>query len=57
MNLVEETLGFQGSGFSPMFALLKFTFSLLVHLPLLKGVLLSKRNALVPMYFYISQLR
>ena len=40
-----------------MFALLKPTFSLPLRLLLLAQVLPSKRNAPLPMYFYIPQLR
>ena len=39
MNLAEELLGFRGIGFSPMFVLLKPTFSLLLRPPLLLWVL------------------
>jgi hypothetical protein len=39
MNLAEEPLGFQGIGFSPMFALLKPTFFLLLRPHLLTPVL------------------
>jgi hypothetical protein len=39
MNLAEEPLGFQGIGFSPMFALLKPTFSLPLHPHLLAPML------------------
>uniref|UniRef100_A0A7N2MPG6 Uncharacterized protein n=1 Tax=Quercus lobata TaxID=97700 RepID=A0A7N2MPG6_QUELO len=41
-NLAEEPLGFRGIGFSPMFALLKPTFSLPLRPPLLSRVLPSK---------------
>ncbi|CAN6447358.1 unnamed protein product [Victoria cruziana] len=41
-NLAEEPLGFRGIGFSPMFALLKPTFSLSLHPHLLARVLHSK---------------
>jgi len=41
-NLVEEPLGFRGIGFSPMFVLLKPTFSLLLHPHLLARALPSK---------------
>ncbi|PPS06298.1 hypothetical protein GOBAR_AA14340 [Gossypium barbadense] len=42
MNLAEEPLGFRGIGFSPMFALLKLTFPLLLHLLPLTRVLPPK---------------
>ncbi|KAG6521465.1 hypothetical protein ZIOFF_018586 [Zingiber officinale] len=42
MNLAEEPLGFRGIGFSPMFALLKPTFSLPLRPHLLARVLRSK---------------
>jgi hypothetical protein len=42
MNLAEEPLGFRVIRFSPMFALLKPTFSLLLRLPLLAQVLPPK---------------
>ncbi|KAJ6424837.1 hypothetical protein OIU84_025580 [Salix udensis] len=57
MNLAEQPLGFWGIGFSPMFALLKPTFSLPLRPPPLARVLPSKRNAPLPMHFYIPQLR
>ncbi len=42
MNLAEEPLGFWGIGFSPMFALLKVTFSLPLHPQLFALVLPPK---------------
>jgi hypothetical protein len=42
MNLAEETFGFQGIGFSPVFSLLKPTFSLRLRRPLLSWLLPSK---------------
>ncbi|RDX95369.1 hypothetical protein CR513_22134, partial [Mucuna pruriens] len=43
-NLAEEPLGFGGIGFSPNITLLKSTFSLPLHPPLLAQVLPSKEE-------------
>ncbi|KAK8368195.1 hypothetical protein V6Z12_A01G024600 [Gossypium hirsutum] len=56
-NLADKPLGFQGIGFSLMFALLKPTFSLPLRLLPLTRVLPLRRNAPLLMHFYIPQLR
>ena len=56
-NLVEEPLGFRGTGFSPVFSLLKPTFSLPLR-PHILSIALHPRAERSPTDTYrISQLR